>query len=343
LVAHYIKDERLRQAFTFQPLLIGGSPFRAPSIYLLIHWVERKWGVHFAKGGTGAIVKGMVRLLDELGVEVRYDSPVQALEIHDGRAIAVRTEDGARIPCELVVSNADPSMVYTQMVAPQHRRRNTDRAIARKRHSMSLVVAHMGVKGSYPDLAHHTIIMGPRYKGLIEDIFDRKVLADDFSLYLHAPCRTDPSLAPEGHETFYVLSPVPNQLSGIAWHEQIERYTERIYDALDKRFIPGLKTKLVTSHTVDPRNFEFGLRSYAGAAFGLEPVLTQSAYFRYHNISEDIDGLYFVGASTHPGAGIPGVLNTAKVLENLLKRGEPKRSGLTSRRRRFARPSPLSR
>jgi phytoene desaturase len=318
LICKYIKDDALRQVFTFQPLLVGGNPFRVPGIYLLIHWLERKWGVHFAKGGTHALVQALVRLLEELDVEVRLSSPVQNIEVESGRASAVVLESGERIEASAVVSNADPSTVYTQLIAPEHRRRNTDRRVARKKQSMSLFVAYFGTKKKYPDIAHHSIILSERYKPLLTDIFDRKVLADDFSLYLHAPTRTDPSLAPEGHEGFYVLSPVPNQRSGIDWSQESEPYLDRLLTFLDAKHLPGLKENLTTSFSVDPRYFEGEMRSYAGAAFGLEPVLTQSAYFRYHNRSKDVNGLYFVGSGTHPGAGVPGVLCSAKVLERVV-------------------------
>mgnify|MGYP006288606345 CR=1 FL=1 len=320
LVAKYIEDERLRQVFTFQPLLVGGNPFRVTSIYTLIHWLERKWGVYFAKGGTTALVHGLVKLLEDSGVEVRYEAPVAELEIRDGKVEAVRLESGERISCSFVVSNADPSFVYSKLVAPAHRRKHTDAAVRRRRQSMSLFVAYFGTKQTYPELAHHTIVLGPRYKGLLTDIFDKRVLAEDFSLYLHAPTRTDPGLAPSGCENFYVLSPVPNNRSGIDWSEIGDAYLDRVYTELERRGVPGLRDNLITSHFVTPDYFKDELRSVDGAAFGLEPVLTQSAWFRYHNRSEDVGGLYFVGASTHPGAGIPGVLSTAKVMEKLVPR-----------------------
>jgi phytoene desaturase len=315
LVSKYIRDERLRQVFSFQPLLVGGNPFNTSSIYLLIHWLERKWGVHYARGGTASIVAGMGRLLSELGVDVRLNTPVAEIEVQGGKARAVRTESGERIPCDVVVANADPSMVYSRLVTAEHRRKHSDRAVKRKKQSMSLFVAYFGTNKTYPDLAHHTIILGPRYKALLNDIFERKTLADDFSLYLHAPTRSDASVAPPGHECFYVLSPVPNQRSGIDWSQQSQEYLDRILNFLDKTHLPGLRESLVTSFAVDPRYFEGRLRSYDGAAFGLEPRLTQSAWFRYHNRSEDVDGLYFVGAGTHPGAGMPGVITSAKVLD----------------------------
>lgn len=318
LVSHYIRDERLRQVFTFEPLLVGGNPFSTTSIYLLIHWLERKWGVHFARGGTAAIVSALMRLLEEIGVEVRLETPVETIDVADGRVRGVRTETGARVAAEIVVSNADPSRVYGGMIAPEHRRRNTDRAIRRKRQSMSLFVAYFGSRRQYPELAHHTIVLGERYRGLLDDIFRRKVLADDFSLYLHAPTRTDPSLAPAGNESFYVLSPVPNNRSGLDWSREAGPYFERIRESLEQRLLPGLGASPVEPFFLTPDDFEHTLRSEDGAAFGPEPILTQSAYFRYHNRSPDVDGLYFVGAGTHPGGGVPGVLCSARVLDRVV-------------------------
>ena len=318
LVAQYIEDPRLRQVLTFEPLLVGGNPFRVPAIYALIHHLERKWGVEFAKGGTGAIVAAMVRLLEEIGVEVRLGAPVVEIEVERGRAAAVRLGSGERLTCDMVVANADPAFVYTRMVAARHRRWNSDRMVRRKKLSMSLFVGYFGARRTWPELAHHTIVLGPRYKELLEDIFERKVLADDFSLYLHAPTRSDASMAPAGCEAFYVLSPVPNNQSGIDWDARGQRYFDAILDHLDQRHLPGLREHLDVNFFVTPHYFERDLRSVGGAAFGPEPRMSQSAFFRYHNRSEDVDGLYFVGAGTHPGAGMPGVLTSAKVLERVI-------------------------
>ena len=322
LVARYIKDDALRQVFTFQPLLIGGNPFRAPGIYLLIHWLERKWGIHFAMGGTASIVSGLTRLLGEVGVDVRLNAPVERIEVANGRTKGVLLGDGSFIESDLVVSNADPATVYTKLIDAAVRGKHTDASVARKRYSMSLFVGYFGTNKTYPGLAHHSILLGPRYRELLTDVFDRKTLAEDFSLYLHAPTRTDPSLAPPGGESFYVLSPVPNQQSGIDWSVEGPRYMDRILDALDAEHLPGLRENLVTQFHVDPRYFEGELRSYRGAAFGPEPTLRQSAYFRFHNRSEDVEGLYFVGAGVHPGAGLPGVLSSAKVLERVVPQPE---------------------
>ncbi|MCC6622134.1 MAG: phytoene desaturase [Deltaproteobacteria bacterium] len=318
LVSRYLRDERLRQAFTFQPLLVGGNPFTTSSIYLLIHWLERTWGVHFAVGGTTAIVKGLVDLLGEIGVDVRMNAPVATIEVSRGKATGVVLESGERLAADVVVANADPTRVYQRMIDPAHRRRMPDWRLGLTRQSMSLFVAYFGTDRAYPDVAHHTIVLGPRYRELLDDIFKRRVLADDFSLYLHRPTATDPSLAPAGHESFYVLSPVPNNRSGIDWSTTGPRYFEKILDELERRCLPDLRKHLTTSFFVTPDYFENELRSADGAAFGPEPLLQQSAYFRYHNASDDVAGLYFVGAGTHPGAGLPGVLSTAKVLTRIV-------------------------
>ena len=316
-VARYIKDERLRQVFTFEPLLVGGNPFRITSIYLLIHWLERKWGVWFAKGGTTSIVHGLVKLLDEMGVEMHFGTAAERIETRGGRAVAVHA-GGRRIAASLVVANADPTQVYGTLLAPDERNWRTRAALRTRQYSMGLFVGYFGSGKQYPELAHHTILMGPRYRGLLDDIFDRKVLAKDFSLYLHAPTRTDPSLAPAGCETFYVLSPVPNLQSGIDWDEAGPEYFERILAHLERTLLPGLRDSLATSFHLTPTYFRDTLRSTHGAGFGIEPRLTQSAYFRYHNQSPHVGGLYFVGAGTHPGAGVPGVLSTARVLERVM-------------------------
>ena len=323
LVSRYIRDERLRRAFTFESLLVGGDPFRTSSIYVLIHTLERRWGVHFVEGGTGALVRALGRLLDELGVELRCGIPVERVEVDAGRARGVVMEGGARVPADVVVANADPARVYSRMIGPAHLRRGTLRAVRRSRTSMGLFVGYFGVLGHYPGVAHHTILVGRRYRELLRDVFRRKVLAPDFSLYLHAPARTDPGMAPSGRDAFYVLAPVPNNRSAVRWSEEGEAYFSRVLESLEERLLPGLTDRLATRFHVTPDYFENELRSADGSAFGPEPLLRQSAYFRYHNRSPDVDGLYFVGAGTHPGAGIPGVLSSAKVLERVVPRPGP--------------------
>ncbi|MBL8784801.1 MAG: phytoene desaturase [Deltaproteobacteria bacterium] len=333
LVSRYLKDDRLRQAFSFQPLLVGGNPFHTSSIYLLIHWLERTWGVWFAEGGTTAIVKGLVRFLAELQVEVRLSTPVEEILVRNGKAVGVRTSAGEVLSADVVVANADPSFVYSRMIDARWRKTHHDKKVARKKQSMSLFVAYFGTDRTYPDVKHHTIVLGPRYKDLLDDIFRKKVLADDFSLYLHRPTATDPSLAPPGRETFYVLSPVPNNESGLDWSKDKglgDAYLDKVYTELERRCLPDLRKHLTTSFYVTPDYFQEQLRSVSGAAFGPEPLLTQSAWFRYHNVSEDVGGLYFVGAGTHPGAGLPGVLSTAKVLDRVVPPAPGARTRLAS-------------
>ena len=318
LVSKFIRNERLRTVLSFHPLLVGGNPFSASAIYALIAWLERKGGVHFAMGGTGELIRGMAGLIRGQGNQLRCDAEVAEITVAHGAATGVRLTDGEILRADLVVSNADASFTYRRLIAPEHRRRWTDRKIERARHSMGLVVWYFGTNRSWDDVQHHTILLGPRYRGLLDDIFKRHKLADDFSLYLHRPTATDPSLAPPGCDAFYVLSPVPNLKSGTDWASQAEPYRAAIQAELERTVLPGLGDAIVSSKLMTPADFETRLLSHAGAAFAMEPILTQSAWFRPHNRSEDVDNLYLVGAGTHPGAGLPGVLCSAKVLDRLI-------------------------
>lgn len=318
IVAKYIKNERLRQVFSFHPLLIGGNPFTASSIYCLIAFLERRWGVHFAMGGTGRLVDGLSGLIEGQGGRLRCGAEVSEIMVENKRATGVRLTSGEEIAADIVVSNADSAWTYRYLIRPQARRRWSHAKIERARYSMSLFVWYFGTKRKYPDVAHHTIMLGPRYRELLADIFTHKSLADDFSLYLHRPTATDPSLAPEGCDAFYVLSPVPHLQSGIDWSVMTERYRQKIARHLQATVLPGLESEIVTSRTMTPQDFQDRLNSFRGAAFGLEPVLTQSAWFRPHNKSEDIENLFLVGAGTHPGAGLPGVLSSARVLDAIV-------------------------
>lgn len=318
LVSKHIKDDRLRQVLSFHPLLVGGNPFETTSIYSLICWLERKWGVWFPMGGTGSLVKGMVGLVEGQGNVVRLGAEVSRIEVEGGKATGVTLADGTRLPADIVVSNADSAFTYKHLLAAEHRTRWTDAKVDRARYSMSLFVWYFGTNRKYEDVAHHTILLGPRYKGLLDDIFRKKHLAEDFSLYLHRPTATDPSLAPPGHDAFYVLSPVPHLDSGIDWAEHREAYRKKIEAFLSDTIMPDLASAVVSSHVLDPQGFRDELLSLKGAAFGMEPVLLQSAWFRPHNQSEEVEGLYLVGAGTHPGAGVPGVLSSAKVLERVV-------------------------
>ncbi len=317
-VSRFIKDERLRMVFTFHPLLVGGNPFHTSSIYSMIHYLEREWGVHYAMGGTGAVVAAMTRLFREQGGTLRLNAEVTAIPVENGRATGAVLADGTRLDADIVVSNGDVATTYMSLIDARHRSRNSDARFRRMRHSMSLFVIHFGTRRRYPDIAHHTIILGPRYRGLLDDIFSRKVLADDFSLYLHRPTKTDSSLAPEGCDGFYVLAPVPHNGSGIDWSTMGPVYRDRILAFLEGRHLPDLRANISTMHFITPDDFATRLNSHLGAAFAFEPVLTQSAWFRPHNRSEDIPNLYLAGAGTHPGAGLPGVLSSARIVADLI-------------------------
>lgn len=319
-VAQFVQDDFLRRCFTFHPLLVGGNPFDTTSIYALIHYLEREWGVHYAAGGTGALVAALGRLIEELGGRIHLNAAVDEILVDGRRATGVRLADGSVHAADHVISNADVAFTYLNLIPRQRRRKNSDRRYRRMQYSTSLFVIYFGTRRRYTDtnLAHHNIILGERYKGLLTDIFKNKRLAEDFSLYLHMPTRTDPSLAPPGHEAFYVLSPVPHLGSGVDWGQAARPYRDAIMQFLEDNYLPDLQQNIVVEHTIDPRHFEQTLNSYLGAAFSVEPILTQSAWFRPHNRSEDFDNLYFVGAGTHPGAGLPGVLSSAKIAEDLI-------------------------
>ena len=319
MVSKFIKDAQLRQAFSFHTLLVGGNPFTASSIYTLIHPLERKWGVHFPKGGTGALVQGLVRLFKDLGGEILLSSSVERIGVQGDRVTSIVSEDGSSRSFDVVVSNADIVHTYEKLLSGTARGSAEARSLKRKRFSPSLFVTYFGVRKIYPDLRHHSILFGPRYKDLIGEIFDGPELADDFSLYLHAPSVTDKSMAPPGCMTFYALSPVPNLASAdVDWDDVGPVYRDRILDYLDQRYLPGLKDNLVTTRSFTPFDFQTELNAHLGSAFSLEPILTQSAYFRTHNRDAKIHGLYFVGAGTHPGAGIPGVVGSAKATAGLV-------------------------
>jgi phytoene desaturase len=320
LVSRFVENERLRQVLSFHPLLVGGNPFTTTSIYSLIPYLERTWGVHFPMGGTGRLVRGLLDLMDGLGGSIRYGSTVEEILVEQRQVRGVRLASGEIVAADVVVSNADSAWTYRHLVPAKYRRRWTDRKLDHARYSMSLFVWYFGTKTRYPDVAHHTILLGPRYKELLRDIFRRHVLAEDFSLYLHRPTATDPGLAPAGCDGFYVLSPVPNLDAGIDWTERAEPYRRAIEKHLEATLLPGLSRNLVTSRLMTPQHFRDDLLSVRGAAFGLEPVLGQSAWFRPHNQSEEVGGLFLVGAGTHPGAGVPGVLSSARVLDSLVPR-----------------------
>lgn len=319
IVERYVNDPHLRQALSYHTLLVGGNPFTASSIYALIHALERQWGVFFAKGGTHALVQALVRLFEDLGGELRVSSPVARIETRGGRVTGVALKGGGSIEADVVASNADVVHTYRHLLADAHEVRAKSRRLLRKKFSMSLFVVHFGLRRQHPGLAHHTVLFGPRYRALLDDIFRKGVLADDFSLYVHAPSVTDPDLAPPGCSSYYALAPVPNLLkSKVDWATEGPRYRDRILDYVEKNYIPGLRQDLVTSRIFTPLDFESELNSHLGSAFSLDPILTQSAWFRTHNRDRKINGLYFVGAGTHPGAGVPGVVNSAKATAGLV-------------------------
>lgn len=317
-VSQYIKDPMLQRVFSFHPLLVGGNPFQTTSIYALIHTLEREWGVHYAMGGTGAIVAALGRVFEELGGKVRLNCPAKRFLMDGRRIVGVEAASGERLMADGVVSNADVANTYRQFVPVESRRKYTDAKLAAMRYSMSLFVLYFGTSKQYPGIRHHTIILGERYRGLLADIFQNKRLTEDFSLYLHRPTATDASMAPPGNDCWYALVPVPNQASGIDWATEAGPFRDRVMKFLEDHYLPELSRHLVTERVFTPLDFETSLNSYLGSGFSFEPVFTQSAWFRPHNLSEDVDNLYFAGAGTHPGAGVPGVLSSAKIVERLV-------------------------
>lgn len=311
-VARFVDDPHVREALSFHALLVGGNPFETSSIYTLIHHLERQWGVWFPRGGTGALVAAMVRLLEELGGELRLSSPVRSVRVSDGKH-HVTTDARAAEPFDLVVSNTDLHHTYARLYGEEPRARRTAKKVARMDWSMSLFVLYFGTDRSYADrIKHHTVVFGPRYRGLLDDIFHGATLPDDFSLYLHAPHVTDPSLAPPGGGSFYVLSPVPHLgHAPLDWDAIAQDYGDRILAALEP-LLPDVRRHVVVRRHLTPIGFRDDLASFQGSAFSCAPTLRQSAYFRPHNKDRRIPGLYLVGAGTHPGAGVPGVINGAK-------------------------------
>jgi phytoene desaturase len=313
MVAKYIHDPHLRQLFSFHSLLVGGNPFTTTSIYTLIHCLERKWGVFFPRGGTAALVQALVKLFTDLGGEIRLDSEIAEIKTRDAEVKGVTGKAGWTEEFDLVVSNADVFHTYDALLRREPAAAPMRKRLSRAAYSMSLFLIYFGTRRRYPNLLHHNIIFGPRYRELLADIFTRGRLADDFSLYLHAPTRSDPSLAPPGHDAFYVLSPVPHLGKlDIDWKTTGAAYAERILAYLERHYMPNLRREILVRRIFTPQDFKTEFNAHLGSAFSLEPRLSQSAYFRVHNRDKVIKGLYFVGAGTHPGAGIPGVVNSAK-------------------------------
>ena len=320
LVCKHLEDDRLRQAFSIQPLLVGGNPFDTTSIYSLIHFLERRWGIHFAMGGTGALVDALGRLLQEVGVEIDLGTTVERININNGIATGVVLANGQELKSDIIVSNVDPAHLYRNMIPADEQTKAVKLKQRFAKYSMGLYVLYFGTTRTYPDVAHHTIWLGHRYRELLRDIFDRKVLADDFSLYVHRPTATDPSFAPAGCDSFYVLAPVPNLDAQIDWSTEGPLLQRRIVDSLDRTMLPGLRDSITADFFMTPKDFANDYLSVAGAGFSVAPLFRQSAWFRFHNKAEGIENIYLVGAGTHPGAGLPGVVSSAKVLDQLLPR-----------------------
>ena len=318
LVSRYLSNPKLRQAFSIQPLLVGGNPFDTTSIYGLIHYLERAYGVHFAMGGTGSITQALGGLMARQDIDVQLGQTVSSLTIEQGTVKGVVMEDGRVLSADLVISNADPAHLYTRMVKPAEQHVATRLKLGAAEFSMGLFVLYFGTKRTYPNVAHHTIWMGERYRDLLADIFDRKILSEDFSLYVHRPTATDPSFAPPGCDSFYVLCPVPNLRGNQDWTESAPALRDRIVAALNRTILPDLETTITEEFFMTPKDFESDYLSQHGAGFSVSPLFRQSAWFRFHNRAEGLRNLYLVGAGTHPGAGLPGVLCSAKVLDALI-------------------------
>lgn len=318
MVSKFIQHEKLRQVFSFHSLLVGGNPFATSSIYTLIHALERRWGVWFPRGGTGALVQALVRLFEDLGGRLHLNAPVGRIEMAQGRTTGVSLKDGTRIDADQIASNADVVHTYEKLLGHAPRGVAEARRLKSKRFSMSLVVVHFGLRRRHAHLQHHTVCFGARYRELISEIF-RGPMAKDFSLYLHAPCVTDPSLAPDGCSSHYVLAPVPHLgHAPVDWSIEGPAYRDRIFRYLERRYIPNLRADMVTNRIFTPADFRDQLGAHLGSAFSLEPVLRQSAWFRPHNRDASIPNLYFAGAGTHPGAGVPGVVGSAKATAQLM-------------------------
>lgn len=349
MACKYIKNDKLRRVFSFQPLLVGGNPFNTTSIYSLIHYLEREWGVHFAVGGTGALIDAMQKLMIEEGIEIRLGEEVARIEVipDDTMVEVMRRENRLPPRCprfphqvelktgekillnrnwgdvrdeqNVLILNADAPTAYRHLFEAEHRRRYTDQKLDRLKYSMGLFVLYFGTTKKYPDVKHHTIILGERYGQLLKEMFNTKTLEwEDLSVYLHRPTATDPSLAPDGCDCWYVLVPVPNLQGGQNWHDIGHKYRDAVVKYLERTALPGLSECITEDFYVTPVDFRDKLNSLHGAGFSIQPTFDQSAWFRFHNKSEEIEGLYLVGAGTHPGAGMPGVLCSAKVLEYVL-------------------------
>ena len=323
-VKKYFEDPRHRFTFSFHPLFIGGNPFRAPAVYLMIPYLEKTGGVWFCKGGMYSLVRALEDVFKRLGGVIEIDTEVENIIIENRKTKGVMAK-GLFYEADGIISNADLVHTYGELIGSEHRRKWSNKKLRKTQYSMSAFLLYLGVRKKYSQLAHHTLILSERYKGLVNDIFDNKILPDDFSMYLHIPSQTDPSMAPEDCESMYVLIPVPNLESGINWEKTKQKYTDKVLKFLEDDFgLTDLRRSIEVLETFTPSDFKKQRNNHLGSAWGVEPKLTQTAYFRPHNRSEDVQNLYFVGASTHPGAGVPGVLLTAEttvklVVDDLIK------------------------
>ena len=318
LVKKFIKNKQLRQALSIQPLLLGGNPTSTTSIYNLIHFLERKWGVHYAMGGTGNLIKALCKLMKEEKIKISLNSEVTNLLTDKNKVTGIEVNNSKEFFADKIIVNGDPAFTYKNLLKSNYNKKWNSKRLKRLDYSMGLFVLYFGTKKKFTNIPHHLIWMGKRYEGLLNDIFKRKILAKDFSLYLHRPTATDTQMAPKGCDCFYVLSPVPNLLSKINWKKEAESYKYKIIKALEETIMPNLSKLLEVSFYMTPNDFEKDYLSLNGTGFSISPIFTQSAWFRFHNKSEDFKNLFFVGAGSHPGAGVPGVVSSAKVLENLI-------------------------
>ena len=319
LVSSYISNEKLKKVFSMHPLLVGGNPFTTTSIYTLILFLEKKWGIHYSMGGTGSLVTALEKLMKEERIEIIKNAEVTEMLSHNNKVAGVKINNEKEIFGDYIICNSDPPNVYKNLIKSKNEYGFLfNQKIKRMNYSMGLFVYYFGSKKQFKEVAHHTIYFGKSYKEHLNKIFDKKELSEDISYYLHRPSATDSSMAPENHDAFYVLVPVPNNLSGIDWSKEGERFKDLVLTKMDQTVLPGIKENVVSDFYLTPDYFEKELATLHGSGFSIQPKFTQSAYFRFHNKSEIFDNLYFVGAGTHPGAGMPGVLSSAKVLDELL-------------------------
>jgi phytoene desaturase len=318
LVSNYISNEKLRRVFSMHPLLVGGNPFSTTSIYTLILFLEKKWGIHYSMGGTGSLVKALEKLMNEENIKIIKDAEVTEILTENKKVKGVKIKNSKIINCDYVICNSDPPNVYNNLIKSQKDYNFLfKQKMKRMDYSMGLFVYYFGSKKKYNNVAHHTIYFGKSYEKHLDKIFEKKILSEDISYYLHRPSATDPTMAPSDQDAFYVLVPVPNNLSKINWINEGDKFKNLILDKMDQTVLPGIKKNVVSDFYLTPDYFEIDLATLHGSGFSIQPKFSQSAYFRFHNQSEIFKNLYFVGAGTHPGAGMPGVLSSAKVLDKL--------------------------